>query len=1189
MTDKQKYDVFLSYNSLDHVYVERVAKELKARHCESFIDRWYLTPGHDWVVALERALQASRSVAIFLGPHEMGRWQQRERAWALDQLAGREDFPVIPVLLPGCEPPLDFLKQLMWIDLRTDPASGTQLDALANAIRGDRVDLNGQLQPRSMICPYRGLMPFREEDADFFFGRDLYQQQLVSLVERQTLVAVVGASGSGKSSLVSAGLVKKLRQNGDGPVWDFVRMVPHVDPLYSLAQGLVPLIEPDLSPLALERELNAVANDLEQASPATPLWGLVNAVLRQQPGTERLLLFVDQWEELYTNCENPKRRERFIQELLEATARKDSPLTVVLTVRGDFYTEILNDRPLLDRIQSGRLDLGPMNTEELRSTIEGPASKVDLTFQAGLVDRILKEAGEEPGSLPLLEFALEELWKRRDGFQLTHAAYEDLGRQAGQKDETAQPEKGGPLSRAIATYAEGVYLKLKPEEQQALPTLFRKLVRAGSRSEEDTRRRIGLQELDATTQRVTRELARQRLLMTTGSFAPDMAGDKQAESPEKQLAAVANPAGENSVGTTVEVAHEELLRRWGRLKEWVNEDRQFLQWRSRIELKVDEYRRDGDAALLRDRPLQDAKKYYPARANDLEGNQSHFLDLCLKAEKKRRRRFVGMISSALLLLMAIFGVTWNVVSSERQKSLKGQLVALVDSLQNSSGPAVAYGLRDLRKIGHDNFVLEEIRSRYEEIKLPCKLALAYGLADFGEVDIKNIEYLCSQIPVAAPSEVDNLATALRKSKSESLKELKRLAKKADESQDWRLKTRLAVVGLHLQDDEIAREMCQIYDRPDPVQRTTFIDAFPAWHGQLVTLAKSCQERFDPAVRSGILLGIGGVSSETVPSNEREEIIEVLLQFYKTAPESLTHSSAGWALRQWSPADLSRVELPKTSQPAEGRDWFVNSLGMTMLQIQPGSFVRKDPDRKNAVAQKVTLTQAYFLSDREITVAPFQKCIDDRNCRPEDKPENFEGPDGTISPTRDHPVQQVSWSDAVMFCNWLSRVEKRVPCYERIVEKSNEWRLVPEGTGYRLPTEAEWEYACRAGSETDYCFGSDKELLRKYATFASGVESSATACGEKLPSEWGLFDIHGNIFEWCHDRLGKYGSEDAKNPFGPLEGRNRVLRGGGWSITAQGARSAYRYDFGPGDRSDYVGFRCAQSSSDKAPEAKGAVK
>src|SRR5438128_2474491 len=106
MSDEKKYDVFLSYNSLDHALVERVAGELQTRKCSSFIDRWYLTPGHDWVVALERALQASRAVAVFLGPHEMGRWQQRERAWALDQLAGRDDFPVIPVLLPGCEPPL---------------------------------------------------------------------------------------------------------------------------------------------------------------------------------------------------------------------------------------------------------------------------------------------------------------------------------------------------------------------------------------------------------------------------------------------------------------------------------------------------------------------------------------------------------------------------------------------------------------------------------------------------------------------------------------------------------------------------------------------------------------------------------------------------------------------------------------------------------------------------------------------------------------------------------------------------------------------------------------------------------------------------------------------------------------------------------------------------------------------------
>jgi hypothetical protein len=142
------YHVFLSYNSLDREHVLRVAKELKARKCSSFLDQWYLKPGRDWVEALERALTASKSVAVFLGPHEMGRWQQRERAWALDRFAEQDNFPVVPVLLPGCEPPRGFLKQLMWIDLRDDPTSSTQMDALAAAICGKQVDLDGMPQPR---------------------------------------------------------------------------------------------------------------------------------------------------------------------------------------------------------------------------------------------------------------------------------------------------------------------------------------------------------------------------------------------------------------------------------------------------------------------------------------------------------------------------------------------------------------------------------------------------------------------------------------------------------------------------------------------------------------------------------------------------------------------------------------------------------------------------------------------------------------------------------------------------------------------------------------------------------------------------------------------------------------------------------------------------------------------------------
>jgi hypothetical protein len=169
------YDLFLSYNSVDHRIVEEVAHKLTdAGFKEVFLDRWSLLKGTRWRPMLEKALSSSKAVAIFVGPGEMGSWQQREVDIALDLQSKSPNLPVIPVLLPGCEPPLGFLRQLTWVDLRSQTLK-CGIAILAKAARGEPPgpDLQRDLDSvRASICPYRGLLHFREEDAPFFFGRE---------------------------------------------------------------------------------------------------------------------------------------------------------------------------------------------------------------------------------------------------------------------------------------------------------------------------------------------------------------------------------------------------------------------------------------------------------------------------------------------------------------------------------------------------------------------------------------------------------------------------------------------------------------------------------------------------------------------------------------------------------------------------------------------------------------------------------------------------------------------------------------------------------------------------------------------------------------------------------------------------------------------------------------------------------
>src|SRR5208282_4728587 len=232
------YEVFMSYAHSDGAAAAELNGWLTAQGLSTFFDRNALRPGLRWVPALEDAIGRSKAVAILVGKHGIGNTQQYERELALVRQTGNAAFPVIPVLMPGCDsPPTGFLQLLTWVDFSKSKNVREQtdsLEALRAAICGEAIAPSAI---RASICPYRGLEPFREEDAAFFCGRDDAIRDLVARVQEYSFVALVGPSGSGKSSLVFAGLLPVLRKQGRTTMWDVVTLRPGKWPLRALAEA----------------------------------------------------------------------------------------------------------------------------------------------------------------------------------------------------------------------------------------------------------------------------------------------------------------------------------------------------------------------------------------------------------------------------------------------------------------------------------------------------------------------------------------------------------------------------------------------------------------------------------------------------------------------------------------------------------------------------------------------------------------------------------------------------------------------------------------------------------------------------------------------------------------------------------------------------------------------------------------
>jgi formylglycine-generating enzyme required for sulfatase activity len=258
------------------------------------------------------------------------------------------------------------------------------------------------------------------------------------------------------------------------------------------------------------------------------------------------------------------------------------------------------------------------------------------------------------------------------------------------------------------------------------------------------------------------------------------------------------------------------------------------------------------------------------------------------------------------------------------------------------------------------------------------------------------------------------------------------------------------------------------------------------------------------------------------------------------------------------ASISSAQPPKE---------ITNSIGMKLVLIPKGTFMMGSPEseqgrKQDETKHEVTISKDYYLGVYEVTQAQYEKVIGKN-------PSRFQGAI-VGNENADLPVDNVSWDDAVEFCKKLSELPE---------EKK-------AGRVYRLPTEAQWEYACRAGSKTAYSFDDEEGLLPEHGWFNRNSSNRTHTVGLLEPNAWGLYDMHGNVWECCSDWYEEYPKGAVSDPTGPKEGSLRVFRGGSWDVVAADCQSAFRCRLDPSIRLDSVGFRLALSPSGipKSPEA-----
>lgn len=639
---------FLSYNSADQALAERLTTAIERKDPTSsvFFAPKSLQVGGFWSAQLAQQVSEATAFILLVGERGLSNWQVFEYDEALERRAKSPDFPLVVVLLEGqTAPGLPFLRLLPWV-VTTDPVLDKSVAQLINATAN-----GGTTGERwRHTAPYRGLVAMTEADSEFFFGRGRETVEVIkTLAERpERLPLLLGNSGVGKSSLAQAGVLASLMRQrwpetaeavgawpqaiGDSRRWCFLTLRPGTEPIRGLVEPFLRLWQFDVIDPGRVARMHEWTDSLVKGD--LRLSDLLEATERRlqelgQTKPPAFLLYVDQGEELYVRAEEHDRR-RFSEIL--ADGLRDPRLRAMMSMRSDFFGELQSDEPLF--AVHTHINVPPLREVELREVVSRPAQLLSARFESEqLAGDIAKRAAEDVGALPLLSYLLDDMWsqmvRRGDGVLR-------LGAQL--------IEMGGVLVQRVEAF-----LNSNPGSEQELRRMFTLKLATIREGGEPTRRRASRSEFSNEEWRLVSELANHpnRLLITA---TPD--------------------GGE----TYVEVASEAIFRRWDRLRQWIAAEREFLVWRSSLEVARRSWQATSsvskDDALLMGLSLAEAQSWVATRASDLPEADREFIGLSIAREKKAQGRTRRV--QALFYVM-LFGIISGLVGWINQSYIKEQV------------------------------------------------------------------------------------------------------------------------------------------------------------------------------------------------------------------------------------------------------------------------------------------------------------------------------------------------------------------------------------------------------------------------------------------------------------------------------------------------------------------------------------